>query len=209
MKRQNNRIAQIIQEMQPIMEERFRKSCKFFQEAVDNRANQIWDDVKKAVNRVLQEAAVLQKEDGKGELRYLCFSFMEYCSLLGRVEIRVDAFDSGFYLDEKEAAAEFILDFWQEQYLEDLHYLEREMEKTVIRVQNYERMEAGRVYMEYYNFAVFQMLQSMTGLVMEMVMESDADIADRFIVTVGKYMDKALILCEKRNKDEILFNGNG
>jgi len=63
MKRQNNRIAQIIQEMQPIMEERFRKSCKFFQEAVDNRANQIWDDVKKAVNRVLQEAAVLQKEE--------------------------------------------------------------------------------------------------------------------------------------------------
>lgn len=208
MKEKNNRISEILQGMQPIMEARFRESCKCFQEAVDSRADQLWGNLKKAVEKTLQTATVLQEKGRKGELQYLCFSFMEYGSLLDKIEIRIDALDSGFYLDGQEAAAEWILDFWQDRYLEDLKYLDGEMEKNVIRVQNYERMEMRRIYIENYNLAVFAMLKNLAELIMETVVESSVDLAGRFMVVGGKYMDKAAVLYE-RSEDEVFFHRNG
>ena len=196
----NGRIPEVMDRMQPVMEAYFREACIFFQQTVDCSGDKIWENVKSAVGEALQKAVSLQKEGRKGKLQYLCFSFMEYGSLLDRPEIRIDALDEGFYLDEQEAAAEFVPDFWQERYREDIHRLDKEIGKAFIRVQNYERMEMRKVYMGYYYLALFGMLQSMAERIMETVQESGVGITGRFMMLGGKYMDEGVLLCERREE---------
>lgn len=184
----NGRIPEIIHKMQPVLKAYFQEACIFFQQTVDSSGEKIWEEVKSAVDEALQKAASLQKEGRKGKLQYLCFSFMEYGSLLDRPELRIDALDGGFYLDEQEAAAEFVPDFWQERYREDMHRLDKEMEKAFIRVQNYERMEMRKFYIGYYYLALFRMLQSMAEPIMETVQDSGVGITGQFMVIGGKYM---------------------
>lgn len=78
----------------------------------------------------------------------------------------------------------------------------------MIRVQNYERMEMRRIYIENYNLAVFAMLKNLAELIMETVMESSVDLAGRFMVVGGKYMDKAAVLYERISHGCGRINGN-
>ncbi len=66
------------------MEECFQKSCGLIQSEIEAHGNEIWGEIKAAVNKVLQLSAEAQDRQQKGALQYLVFSFLK----------------SGIYLDK-------------------------------------------------------------------------------------------------------------
>ena len=87
------------------MEECFQKSCNSIQTGLECYANDIWAELRSSINECLNHAVAMQEQQIKGNLQYLVFSFMQYGIYLDNLEMRIDALDDSFYLDEQESEA--------------------------------------------------------------------------------------------------------
>lgn len=131
----NERLEELVYFLTPFMEENFNKSREILQDKIVCNAPEIWNDLKSVIHKVLESTDELQKQNRKGSLQYLLFSFMQYGVCSGLLEMRVCAFDDRFYLDEEEAAEIFPLTFLQDQYGNDLTGLKSFMGDIWIRRQ--------------------------------------------------------------------------
>lgn len=129
------RAEELIYFLTPFMEENFNKSREILQDKIVCNAPEIWNDLKSVIHKVLESTDELQKQNQKGSLQYLLFSFMQYGVCSGILEMRVCAFDDRFYLDEEEATGILPLTFLQDQYGNDLTGLKSFMGDIWIRRQ--------------------------------------------------------------------------
>lgn len=70
------RAEELIYFLTPFMEENFDKSREILQAEIMRNAPEIWNDLKCTLHKVLENADKLQKQNRKGSLQYLLFSFM-------------------------------------------------------------------------------------------------------------------------------------
>lgn len=189
-----DRREQISQFLQPYMEDCFQRSCIAIQVEIEREAEAIWDGLRKSIQECLRNAEIMQRQQGKGTLQYLVFSFLESSAYLDRLELRIDALDDGFYLDEQEAAGYYQPVFLQDRYLEDLNFLYQKTKENFIRLQNYELADIKKEYTSFYQSLLFRMIESMAGLIMEAVKDNGVVDAEHFKILFGGYMDKAVVL---------------
>lgn len=185
------RAEELIHFLMPFMEENFDKSREILQAEIMRNAPEIWNDLKSLIHKVLESTDELQKQNRKGSLQYLLFSFMQYGVCSGILEMRVCAFDDRFYLDEEEAAGTFPLTFLQDQYGNDITYLYQKAEEKFVRIQNHERTDIREWYSGYYDSIVYAVVESLAELIMKEIAESGVKITDRFKILYGGYMDQA------------------
>lgn len=209
MEQATDRRDQILQYLQPHMEECFQRSCNLLQAEIKHHANVIWERLRNCIYECLKQADILQKQQKKGKLQYLVFSFMQYGIYLDNLEIRVDALDDSFYLDEQESEEYYHPAFLQERYIEDLDYLQKKAGEKYIRLQNYERMDIKKEYVHYYQSILFRMIESLTPMIMESIADSGVLMADGFKIIFGEYMDNAIVLYGEKYEDEIFSDRNG
>ncbi len=87
-----------VQYLQPHMEECFQKSCGMIQSEVETHGNEIWGEIKTAVNKVLQLSAEAQDKRQKGPLQYLVFSFLKSGVYLDKMIFHLGCLDDQFYI---------------------------------------------------------------------------------------------------------------
>ena len=119
---------------------------------------------------------------------------------------RTRCFDvEGFYLDERETAGCYRLQMLEECYQEDLEFLHQKVCKEWIRVQNHELDEVDKEYTEYYNAVVSMIVQSVSGLLMDVVEESEVRLADTFQIVYGQYMGNATVVYARGKNEDGIF----
>ena len=196
--------------LQPYMEECFQESCQFIQTELEIHANGIWKDFGGFINGILDSVVYMQRQDKKGDIQYLSFSFLRYGIYLDRLELRMDVLDDGFYLDEREAAGYYCPIFLQDRYLRDLTYLYQKAEEKFIRMQEYELVKIKNKYTGFYKSILLKIVESLSELIVEEVEKSGVYITDDFKIIYGEYMDSATVVYAKeKSQDEIFSNRNG
>lgn len=191
------RAEELIYFLTPFMEENFDKSREIIQDKIVCNASEIWNDLKSVIHKVLESADKLQKQNRKGSLQYLLFSFMQYGVCSGMLEVNVSAYDDRFYLDEEEASETFPLTFLQDQYGNDISYLYQKAEEKFVRIQNHERADIREWYSDYYDSIAYAVVESLAELIMKEITESDVKITDHFQILYGGYMDQAVTVYSK------------
>lgn len=193
--------SEILQFLFPYMEECFQNTCRLVQTEIDTNAEKIWNELEVVLFEIMGKTAILQKQEEKGNVQYLAFSFMKSGTYLKRLEIRIDAFDEGFYLDEKEVEGYYCPEFLKNRYREDLEILYKAASKQFARLQNYELMEVQKKYTDFYDAIIFRMLQNLIEPIMDTVTESDVDITEKFMIIYGEYMDRATVLYKRGDSE--------
>ncbi len=79
----------------------------------------------------------------------------------------------------------------------------QQVEKKFVRAQANEIFLAKEQYIGYYESFLYRMIESMAGLIMKEVIESDVRVADDFRIIYGEFMDRASVVCIKENGNEI------
>ncbi|MBD5546492.1 MAG: hypothetical protein HDQ97_03720 [Lachnospiraceae bacterium] len=194
---ENNRRIAIIQYFQDYMEECFQHSCRLFQTNLEKHGNRIWDDLKDAINKILQVASQAQKQGQKGDIQYLAFSFLRSSLYVDRMELRIEVLDDGFYLDRQETAGDYCITFLRERFLGDLSLLYRKVKEKFIRFQNYELSVIKMQYSSYYDALAYRMIENLRELIVQEVLKSGISITDNFKIIYGEFMDKAVVVYEK------------
>lgn len=190
----NSRTDEMIQYLRPDMEKYFCRSCQFIQTEIENSGNQVWNELKDIIVRILMNAEGMQKEDKKGCISYLIFSFLNCGVYLNKLELRIEVLDDGFYLDEQEAAGYYCPQLIQTEYLSGIECLRREASEKYIRLQEHELFEINKEYAAFYNTLICKMIESLCQMIMETVAESEIKIAEDLKIVYGEYMDKAVVL---------------
>ncbi len=201
-----NRKSEILQSMQDSMKECFQKSFLIIEKEIELHASNIWDGIKNAIDESLKHASEMQSQQKKGELKYLAFSLLSYGLFMDRLEMRVDAMDDGFYLDVEESAGHYQFAFLQDKYLDDLEFLYKKAHEKFIRIQNHELEQIKRKYAEFYFSIIYRIMESLSELIMQTVLDSGISVADDFKVIFGEYMDQAVILHTGEKKDNEIFS---
>ena len=202
----NGREDEIFQFLQPYMQECIKASCQSVQIEMEILGNEIWDELKNVICKILDNVTKMQKQHKKKDIKYFVFSFMRYGIYLNKFELRIDALDESFYLDEQESAGYYSLDFLQNKYLEDYNYLCKKTKEKFIRLQNYELIGIKKWYADFYNSIIFQVIKSLTELIMEVIVESGVGITDDFKIIYGEYMDRAIVLGTKEKYEREIFS---
>lgn len=196
MEQTTDRRKQILQYLQPYMEECFHRSCSVIQTEVEQHANEIWEGLRNCIYECLRHADIMQKRRRKGNLQYLVFSFMQYGIYLDNLEIRIDALDDSFYLDEQESEEYYHPVFLQDRYIKDLDFLQKKAGEKYVRLQNYELIDIKKEYASFYQSILLRMLESLITVIMESIADSGVLMADGFKIIFGEYMDNAIVLYE-------------
>ena len=143
-----------------------------------------------ALNTVLQKAEEHQKNGDKGALSFISFSFLHSNLLLNRYAIRVDAWDQRFYIDEKEASADWEFLPLLQNVDFDFSSIESAVRKAVTRVQDYELDEVKRVYAMHYYAIAMDYLRGMTPICLKQVECPAVRTAPEVFCTIGPYMER-------------------
>lgn len=209
MKHIHNRKEEIMQYIQPYMDQYFMESCQRIQHVIEENGAEIWQELKAILQELFKKIDSMQRQNKKAEIQYLIFNFKESSICTDKIEIYIDALDDGFYLDEQETAECYYPLFLQRQYQKDIGELVRQVQKQFIRLQEHEIVEIKRKYIELYAQILFEMIKSMSDLIVREMNGSGIKITGQFKLAFGRYMDKASIIYEKEEQDAVLFNRNG
>ena len=202
------REKEIFSFLQPHMEECYFGTCLAVRAWLDNHAGAIWEELENTIRRVLHDTGKRQEQYGKGDIQYLVFSFMRYGVYEDKPEIRIEALDDAFYLDEWEAACCYCPVFLQDRFREDCDILYRKAGECFVRLQEHELEGIRKEYAGYYCSILFRMMQGLTGLIVETVRDSGIHTTERFTVMYGEYMGRAIVLYREGKEDEIFHAGN-
>lgn len=204
-----DRSKEIIEYLQSYMKEYFHHSCQGFQCEIEQQGDQIWQELKRTVDEVLEQTICMQKQGQKADIGYLVFSFLRSSMFQENLEIRVETLDDSFYLDMQESAAYYRPSFLQKRYQEDIARLCQQVEKKFVRAQANEMFLVKEQYISYYESFLYQMIESLAGLIMKEVIGSSIRVTDDFRIIYGEFMDKASVICTKENSNEIFSHGSG
>ena len=76
MKQNHDRRPEMLQFLQPYMEEKFQKSCGQIQVEIEKNGHAIWDELKGTISELLLYVDDTQKQHKKGEIKYFVCSFL-------------------------------------------------------------------------------------------------------------------------------------
>ncbi|MCM1251959.1 MAG: hypothetical protein NC321_03995 [Clostridium sp.] len=210
MKQYHDRRPEMLEFLQPHMEERFKESCRQIQIEIEKNGHAIWGELEGKIQDLLLYVEDMQKQHRKGEIKYFVCSFLRYSLYLESLEFYLYAMDEGFYLDEQATGIYYRPQFLQESYLEDLDYLYKRAAEKFMQIQKCELFDIKEEYTKYYYSIIYRMMESVSGLIMEVIAESGTLLVDGFKIIYGEYMGNATVLYAKGEcRDEILSDRNG
>ena len=194
MKQVNERVSDMLQYMQPYMEECFYDTCHLLETDLEIHGDEVWNELRHNVNVILNRAADSQILNKKDSIKYVAFSFLKSGIYMDKLVWYISVWDENFYLDEQETAEYYCPVLFQDRYLQDLDRLNQILGRQFIRVQNYEWTDIKMQYAMFYDAVMKKMIKNLSRLIVSEVMESKAFTADELKIIYGSYMDKADIL---------------
>ena len=173
-----------------IMREGLVKDIKEIMSSLDQKNQQIADEITSAVEAAIQEAGYRQKAGEKGAVSYISFSFLQSNLLIDRFAFRVDAWDGRFMLDDSEAASEWDFRTLVSCSGPDMDAVAKKVRETMVRVQNYELRELERAYRVNYFALALEVLRAALPLSVDQAKQGSVELSPEIQFTVGPYMEK-------------------
>ena len=192
-----NREEDILLYLQPYMEERFQSACQILQKDIEKQGADIWEQLKNAVHEVLKLSKEAQNRQQKGAIQYLVFSFLKSGIYMDKLLLHLECLDDSFYLEQQETSKIFELSFLQKQFMEDLTFLHKTIQRKFIRLKKYELMEIGIKYADFYNSLIFKMINSLFSLLMQEIKNNNISVTDHFKILYGEYLENATVIYSK------------
>ncbi len=158
----------------------------------------------------LVRMTVRQQQDAlKGQICYMGLCHCMSSIYTGNFGLKIDLYDECFYLDEAECSVSWEPDFIMSYFKRDALYFEKNIRKTVPRVQTYEIQKYLSGYMKNYTYILQEFLRQKMPEVIGKLSFEGLQTKGGIQVFFGDYMGKCRILfCipmdTKGNSNEIL-----
>lgn len=140
-------------------------------------------------------AQQLQREELLGTVRYLGISYLLSSTLTGNYELRLDLYDSDYYLDKVECCDYWNPDFITKYLIKDTTYLKTKIRSLVPQIRTYEIQQFLDGYWLNYLLLIKQFFAQMFEDVLGSIKKEARDILPQDIkVTFGEYMGKCVLI---------------
>ena len=127
----------------------------------------------------------------------LLYSFLKSGIYMDKLLLHLECLDDSFYLEQQETSKIFELSFLQKQFMEDLTFLHKTIQRKFIRLKKYELMEIGIKYADFYNSLIFKMINSLFSLLMQEIKKNNISVTDHFKILYGEYLENATVIYSK------------
>ena len=185
---------EIIQYAASLLLEKLEDNIVSIGEYVKNNSEKIVSRLYDEIDKLYQRGIDMQQSSTKNDIAYISIFLMRHYYYTRNNPVQIYLYDSTRYLDKDECMIEINLDFIMDYYNQDLEYIEKELKKKYIRIDEEVIQEIKKRYLgEYYrlivNFFVeakdlFLMVQSIDNL----------RITDNLQITIGEYLDEGTVI---------------
>lgn len=200
------RIKKYFQENKFYVDERRRETEVILQAELLRQAEALRKDFVGSFDRLFHCAAAAQQRGEKGAIAWVCVSYLRSSLLTKTNDLRIDAYDSDFYLDVRETAAYWSGDFVYRQLEPDIAYFIKAAREHLIRVSTGEI----KFFMTDYFCHYADFLQSYCrrhlpeAMALESYRRMEKTAAIKF--TFGEYLEKTKVIypnaTEKEGSDD-------
>lgn len=173
---------------------RFNNELSTISEKFKNNQEIIENELLSSFKENCKKAEKLQKENLKGKMKYIYFSFLRTNILESKGDWRIDFFDGRWFLDSEECSSD--MDFvWI--YEDFFKYINKLMDKRKEYGRAIREMDIEKIKLEEsnkYNGIAMQILAQLINQFMECDEYKNIDKDEEIIFFAGEYMDDVVIL---------------
>lgn len=185
---------EIIKYAANLLEKRLENNIDIIGEYVKNNADNIVARLYDDVDRLYKQGIDMQRNSNKNDIAYISIFLMRHYYYTRNYPIQIYLYDSTRYLDKNECMIEINLDFIMDYYNGDLEYIERELKKKYIRIDQDILQEIQKRYLgEYYRLIVNFFVESKDIFLMVSSID-DLKITDDMKITIGEYLDEGTVI---------------
>lgn len=143
-----------------------------------------------ALRTLFDEGRRMQEAGDKNAVSYLAICYCKSSVFTGHYELKLDLYDTEFYLDEQECSVYWEPDFIFSFLEEDIKYFQKNISKRVPRIRTYEIQRYLMGYVNNYMYILSEFLRQKMPEVLEQVPVDGLETNGKLQVLFGEYMGK-------------------
>lgn len=152
-----------------------------------------------ALKSLARKVIKAQQQDVKGEIRYLCFSFLQSSLLTKSYELRLDAYDEGLFKDLSETCVYWSPSFIFRYFEEDVKFVRIQLRQNIVRIREFEIENFLQDYARHYYRIVQRFIENQMEDIDLKSYLNGVRCGEGLSVTFGGYYDYSVQICEKEN----------
>lgn len=196
-----DRIKQLEQVVGKYLLERFSQSKEKIVSSYRANKEEIW---KSFFDIVCYGAEECEKKNKN--VRHIVISILHSSILTQSYELQIAYMNNDLYMDEAPVNV-----YWAPMFIfqcieDDMQFFKKKISEEVPRIKEYEMDNIREKYVLNHYFLVMLLLKEMIPVAIEEIVRKYDCIADNIMVSIGKYMEKVILLYQIGEKSEIFFN---
>lgn len=185
---------EIIQYASDLLAEKMEENIDKIGEYVKNNAEKIVSRLYDELDKLYQRGIEMQQSLAKDDIAYISIFLMRHYYYTRNNPVQIYLYDSTRYSDKNECMIEMNLDFIMDYYNQDLEYIERELKKKYIRIDEDVLQEIKKRYLgEYYRLIVNFFVEAKDLFLMVKGIDN-LRITDDLQITIGEYLDEGTVI---------------
>lgn len=191
---QNVNKEEIIQYASDLLVEKMEENIDKIGEYVKHNAEKIVSILYDELDKLYQRGIEMQQSLAKDDIAYISIFLMRHYYYTRNNPVQIYLYDSTRYSDKNECMIEMNLDFIMDYYNQDLEYIERELKKKYIRIDEDVLQEIKKRYLgEYYRLIVNFFVEAKDLFLMVKGIDN-LRITDDLQITIGEYLDEGTVI---------------
>ncbi|MBD5480403.1 MAG: hypothetical protein HDR14_14145 [Lachnospiraceae bacterium] len=196
-----DRIKQLEQVVGKFLFERFSQSKEKIVSSYRANKEEIW---KGFFDVVCYGAEECEKKNKK--VKHIIISILYSSIITQSYELQIAYMNDDLHVDEAPVnvywAPMFIFQFIED----DIQFFKKKASEEVPRIKEYEMDDIRKKYVLNHLFLVMLLLKEMLPAAIEEIINKYDCIADNIMVSIGRYMEKVVLLYQIGEESEIFFN---
>lgn len=185
---------EIIQYASDLLVEKMEENIDKIGEYVKHNAEKIVSILYDELDKLYQRGIEMQQSLAKDDIAYISIFLMRHYYYTRNNPVQIYLYDSTRYSDKNECMIEMNLDFIMDYYNQDLEYIERELKKKYIRIDEDVLQEIKKRYLgEYYRLIVNFFVEAKDLFLMVKGIDN-LRITDDLQITIGEYLDEGTVI---------------
>lgn len=184
-----------------MLKEKFLQSAEQIQGDYNIHKGEIIKSYLKVFETLLQNTENQQKKGKKGEIQYICISYLRSSLYTKSYQFQIDFYDTSFYLDTMECSQNWKSDFIMKYFEEDIRSTAEYIKRTKIRVLDWELEEIRKNYIYQYYYLVQKFCEDKASEVMELIKHSSIKTTEPMFLLYGGYMERTKVIGERKGHE--------
>ena len=147
------------------------------------------------VKALICKYEVAQKNEQKGELKAIQFSFLHLSVLKGSFEIYIEAFDNKLYLNRNEISEIWSPPIIYEYYEEYVEFLDKKCKQNVVGYSYKENQKLRKKAALDFHAITIRIVAEHAQKIIELKEFQNLDVEMQGIISFGQYMSESYPIC--------------